>query len=139
KIIEVKELKYQWHSKGNSFIANSTNPVHWDDEYFIMFIHNFLDPPGYAQRNRVYMQYAILISKNTLLPTSVIPYPLLIGGAERGRHPGVHYTMSLVNGDDKLFAFYGEADKHVGVVVFNRDIMNTLFKMYQLGVPMELS
>src|SRR5262249_13813318 len=97
KFMEVKMLDYKWYR--SQFISNSTNPVSWDEDHYIMFIHDYLEPPRHAQRNRIYMQYAALISKTTLLPTSVIPKPLLIGGTGKGRHPGVHYTMSLVNRD----------------------------------------
>ena len=130
KVLEV-ELDYQWYEKGK-FVGNSTNLVSWDDEHYIMFIHDFLEP-RYEQRNRAYMQYATLISKSTLLPTSVIPRPLVIGGDELGRHPGVHYTSSLVNRDDGgLYAFYGEGDTHTGLTIFEKKELTKLFKQYQI-------
>ena len=131
KIIEAPDLNFQWHEKGK-FIGNSTNLVSWDDEHYILFIHDFLDPE-FGQRNRAYMQYAALISKTTLLPISVIPKPLVIGGIEEeGRHPGVHYTSSLVNCHDGLYAFYGEGDTHISTVVFNKDELARLFKLYRI-------
>ena len=124
KLLEV-DPDYQWYDKGK-FIRNSTNIVPWDDDHYILFIHDFLDP-RYEPRNRTYMQYATLISKKTLLPTSIIAEPLQMGGEEGGRHPGVHYTSALVNQDEGLYAFYGQGDSHTGVVVFNKDILNGLF------------
>ncbi|MBP0019496.1 MAG: hypothetical protein J7647_18335 [Cyanobacteria bacterium SBLK] len=129
KILEA-ELDYQWYDKGK-FIGNSTNFVSWDDDRYILFVHDFLDPK-YDQRNRTYMQYGISIDKKTLLPTNIIPQPLVMGGEESGRHPGVHYTSALVNREDGLYAFYGQGDSHTGVVVFNKDCLNELFDRYQL-------
>ncbi|NER36906.1 MAG: hypothetical protein F6J93_23540 [Oscillatoria sp. SIO1A7] len=129
KVLEAA-LNYQWYDKGK-FIGNSTNLVSWDRDHYILFIHDFLDP-RYELRNRTYMQYGTLISKKTLLPTSIIPRPLEIGGDEPGRHPGVHYTSALVNREDGLYAFYGQGDSHTGVVVFNKDSLNELFDRYQL-------
>ncbi len=124
KLLEV-DPHYQWYEKGK-FIRNSTNIVSWDDNHYILFIHDFLDP-RYEPRNRTYMQYATLISKKTLLPTSIIAEPLQMGGEEGGRHPGVHYTSALVNQEEGLYAFYGQGDSHTGVVVFNKDTLNILF------------
>ncbi len=124
-------LTYEWYEKGN-FVRNSTNLVSWDHQHYIMFIHDFLDPQN-DERNRSYMQYATLISKKTLLPTSIIPEPLVMGGDELGRHPGVHYTSSLINQEDGLYAFYGQGDSHTGLVVFNKDKLNGLFDQYSLS------
>ncbi|MDT9340160.1 hypothetical protein VV11_012100 [Trichodesmium erythraeum 21-75] len=129
KILETS-FAYQWHEKGQ-FIRNSTNPVSWDNDHLIMFVHDFLDLNN-DQRNRYYMQYGILISKNTLLPTHVIPRPLVMGGDESGRHPGVHYTSSLVNKKEGLYSFYGQGDSHTGVVLFNKDKLTQLFEQYSL-------
>ena len=103
KVLEA-DLTYQWYDKGK-FVGNSSNLISWDDEHYIMFVHDFLEPK-HEQRNRAYMQYGTLISKKTLLPTHVIPRPLVMGGDEPGRHPGVHYTSALVNRDDSLYAFF---------------------------------
>ncbi|MEA5532393.1 hypothetical protein [Crocosphaera sp. XPORK-15E] len=130
KILEA-EPNYQWYDKGK-FVGNSTNLVSWNEDHYIMFVHDFLEPK-HEQRNRAYMQYGTLISKRTLLPTSIIPRPLIIGGDEPGRHPGVHYTSALVNREDGLYGFYGQGDTHTGIVVFNKDYLNGLFDQYQLN------
>ncbi|NER36904.1 MAG: hypothetical protein F6J93_23530 [Oscillatoria sp. SIO1A7] len=129
KILEANP-DYQWYEKG-AFIGNSTNLVSWDDDSYIMFVHDFLEP-RYGQRDRAYMQYGVLISKHTLLPTNIITRPLIMGGDESGRHPGVHYTSALVNRDDGLYAFYGEGDSHTGIVIFNKNSLNELFSEYRL-------
>jgi hypothetical protein len=131
-VMETRPVQYEWLGTGGRFISNSTNPVIWDDDHYIMFIHDHIDPDWPEQRNRLYMQYAVLISTTSLLPTSIVPTPLLIGGRERGRHAGVHYTMSLVNGDDALYAFYGEGDTHSSVVVFDKQILAGLLASHQL-------
>lgn len=127
KLLEAN-LNYQWYNK-KEFVGNSTNVVSWDDEHYIMFIHNFLENQ-YQQRNRAYMQYGVLIRKKTLLPTNIIPRPLVMGGDEPGRHSGVHYTSSLVNRKKGLYAFYGQGDSHIGVVTFNKDRLHELFEQY---------
>jgi hypothetical protein len=129
KILEAHP-NYQWYDKGK-FVGNSTNLVSWDEDHYIMFIHDFLEP-RHEQRNRAYMQYGTLISKDTLLPISIIPRPLMMGGDEPGRHPGVHYTSALVNREDGLYGFYGQGDTHTGIVVFNKDHLNGLFAQYRL-------
>ncbi|MEM9540265.1 MAG: hypothetical protein AAGA60_12290 [Cyanobacteria bacterium P01_E01_bin.42] len=129
KILEAAP-QYQWYDKGK-FTGNSTNLISWDSDRYIMFVHDFLEPK-YEQRNRAYMQYGVLIDKNTLLPTSIIPRPLVMGGDEIGRHPGVHYTSALVNRKNGLYAFFGEGDTHTGVVIFNKDRLNGLFEQYRL-------
>ncbi|MGK7887019.1 MAG: hypothetical protein AB4057_20620 [Crocosphaera sp.] len=127
KILE-ENLSYQWYDK-KKFVGNSANVVSWDDEHYITFVHDFLEPK-HEQRNRAYMQYGVLISKKTLLPTNIIPRPLVMGGDEPGRHPGVHYTSSLINREDGLYGFYGQGDTHIGLVVFNKSPLNQLFAQY---------
>ncbi len=131
-IIDAGRLNYKWFQKGAKFVGNSTNPIIWDDEHYITFVHDFLEPEWPGQRNRVYMQYAILINRSTLLPSSVVPNPLVIGGSESGRHPGVHYTMSLVNRKDALYTFFGEADTHAGAMLFDKEVLSELFHEFSL-------
>ena len=127
--------EYAWQEDGFGFVGSSTNPVSWDSCHYILFIHNYVEPPPEMQRQRIYLQYGVLISKSSLLPTSVIPIPLLIGGSEDGRHPGVHYTTSLVNREEGLYAFHGEGDSHTGVAVFDKDELAALFDRYQVEEP----
>ncbi|MDJ0511176.1 MAG: hypothetical protein QNJ64_18255 [Crocosphaera sp.] len=129
KILEVN-LDYEWYEQGK-FIGNSSNIVSWDKDHYILFIHDFLDPK-YEPRNRTYLQYGVLISKKTLLPTHVIPKPLQMGGEEKGRHPGVHYTTALINKEDGLYTFYGQADSHIGVMIFNKNTLNQLFAQHKI-------
>jgi predicted GH43/DUF377 family glycosyl hydrolase len=122
---------FDWIEKASQFIGISTNPISWDEKNYIIFIHDYIEPDLSEQRNRVYMQYAALLDKITLMPSSVVPFPLLIGGQEQGRHPGVHYTMSLVNKDNKLYAFFGEGDTHCGVVIFDNKILSEIFNKHK--------
>ncbi|WP_107668839.1 hypothetical protein [Cyanothece sp. BG0011] len=121
---------YPWYNKGK-FIGNSSNIISWDKDHYILFIHDFLDPK-HEPRNRTYLQYGVLISKQTLLPTNIIPKPLQMGGEEKGRHPGVHYTTALVNKEEGLYGFYGQGDSHIGVMIFNKDTLNKLFSQSHL-------
>lgn len=122
--------RFNWIDKHAPFVSNSTNPIEWDEAHYITFVHDYLEPPRRHQRDRIYLQYGMLIDKSTLLPSSIIPEPLLIGGRERGLHPGVHYSTSLVLHGEHLFAFHGEGDSHTGVVVFNRSSLCKLFSQY---------
>ena len=130
KVLEV-DPDYQWYDKGK-FVGNSTNLVSWDDDHYILFIHDFLESSS-EQRNRAYMQYGVLVSKDSLLPTSIIPRPLIMGGDEPGRHPGVHYTSALVNREDGLYGFYGQGDTHTGITVFDKNYLNGLFDQHRLN------
>jgi hypothetical protein len=126
-------LYFPWYDKGGQFISNSTNVIEWDTSTYITFIHDYLQPSAIDVRNRVYLQYGMLIDKDTFRPTSIIPEPLLIGGSEDGRHSGVHYTTALVNRADGLYAFYGEGDSHTGVVIIEKDKLNNQFKKNRLA------
>ncbi|MGK7939872.1 MAG: hypothetical protein AB4062_06925 [Crocosphaera sp.] len=132
KFIEAN-LDYEWYNK-EKFIGNSSNIISWDANHYILLIHDFLDPKydKYEPRNRTYLQYGVLISKKTLLPTHIIPKPLQMGGEEKGRHPGVHYTTALVNKEDGLYSFYGQADSHIGVMIFNKDTLSKIFNWYHI-------
>jgi hypothetical protein len=131
-VVRTPPVQYEWLGAGGRFISNSTNPIVWDDGHYIMFIHDYIDADWPEQRDRLYMQYAVLISATSLLPTSIVPTPLLIGGRERGRYAGVHYTTSLVNRDNALYAFYGEGDTHSGVVELDREILSDLLASHRL-------
>ena len=78
------------------------------------------------------MQYGMLIDRSTLLPRSIVPEPFVVGGAEDGRHSGVHYTMSLLAQRQHVYAFFGEGDSHTGVVILNRGALDELFRRYTL-------
>ena len=126
-------LNYRWYDKGPCFIRLSTNPISWDEGHYILFIHDFIEI-GTSSRDRIYLQYGVLIDKHTLLPTSIIPEPLIIGGIqEQGRHQGVHYTTSLITRPTELLAFYGEADSHTSVAIFDRQVLDTLFQKNTLS------
>ncbi|MEB3230855.1 MAG: hypothetical protein VKJ64_07595 [Leptolyngbyaceae bacterium] len=123
---------WAWHNKGDRFISSSTNLIIWDESHYITFVHDYLESDASNFRNRTYMQYAVLVSRQSLLPVSVIPHPLLMGGYEQGRHPGVHYTMALVRHHDQLLAFYGEGDSHTGVAIIDANRLDALFLAHRL-------
>lgn len=129
--IENFEIDLGKWSAGNVF--NSTNPVVWDENHYLTFVHHRFESIKPGDRNRLYMQFGMLIDRQTLLPVSVVPEPLLIGGTESGRHLGVHYTMSLMVDDDLLYAFYGEGDTHTGVVMIDKATLGDAFRQHYSG------
>lgn len=102
-------------------LFNSTNPIVWDDDHYLTFFHTYMRSSVPRDRNRLYLQYAMLFDRETLLPAAVTPEPVVTGGGEEGIHPGVHYTMSLARHGDDLCAFYGEGDTHTGLLVIDRN------------------
>lgn len=123
-------FRFALRYKPQTGLFNSTNPVAWGSDHYLTFIHTYMRSCVRGDRNRLYMQYAMLIDRHTLLPVSVIPEPIVIGGAEEGRHSGVHYTMSLVNAGDDLYAFFGEGDSHTGMLVIDKDVLNQNFQRH---------
>ena len=111
-ITAIDNLKIDLRQWSPGSLCNSTNPIVWDEDHYVTFIHFRFESINHRDRNRLYLQFGMLIDRQTLLPVSVISKPLATGGSETGRHTGVHYTMSLVAGDDVLYAFYGEGDMH---------------------------
>lgn len=105
-------------------LFNSTNPIVWDDDHYLTFFHTYMRSNVPRDRNRLYLQYAMLIDRETLLPSAVTPEPVVTGGDEEGTHPGVHYTMSLAKYGDDLCAFYGEGDMHTGLLLIDRNKLN---------------
>ena len=109
-------------------LFNSTNPILWDEDHYLTFFHTYMKSSVPGDRNRLYLQYAMLIDQETLLPVGVTPDPVVAGGGEDGLHPGVHYTMSLAKFGDDLCAFYGEGDMHTRLLVIDRDGLNQKFR-----------
>ena len=108
-------------------LFNSTNPIVWDDDHYLTFFHTYMTSSVPRDRNRLYLQYAMLFDRETLLPAAVTPEPVVTGGGEEGIHPGVHYTMSLAKHGEDLCAFYGEGDMHAGLLVMDRQKLNQAF------------
>lgn len=106
-----------------SFVGSSSNPVVLDTDRLIMFVHDYVDPDYPYQRNRLYRQYAATLRRSTLLPDRALTDPIVVGGDEQGRHPGVHYTSALVCEERQVRAFYGEGDTNTGVVTINRQML----------------
>jgi predicted GH43/DUF377 family glycosyl hydrolase len=105
-------------------LYNSTNPVEWDENHFLLFVHARYSS---GTMHRLYEQYGVLIDKSTLLPVYSTREPLITGGSEEGKHPGVHYTMAALPRDEGILTFYGEGDSHSGMVLMDRKILQERF------------
>ncbi|MCY6380221.1 hypothetical protein [Hoeflea prorocentri] len=129
--LDAGEFSFGKQSAGPVF--NSTNPVVWDADHYVTFIHQRFDSVNLDDRNRLYLQFGMLIDRKTLLPVSIVAEPLITGGMAAGRHKGVHYTMSLMVAEDVLYAFYGEGDTHTGVVEFDKAALGDAFSKHYFG------
>ncbi len=116
-VIDAGSLPLKVRFRSGFGLFNSTNPIPWDEQHYLSFFHTYMPSSMPGVRNRLYLQYAMLIDRRTLLPVAITPDPVLAGGGEEGVHPGVHYTMSLAKRGGDLCTFYGEADTHTGLVV----------------------
>ena len=132
-VAEIDDPKIELGRWSSGFLSNSTNPVVWDADHYLTFVHTSLSGAERTDDNRLYLQFGMLIDRQTLRPVSVIPEPLVTGGAESGRRSGVHYTSSLVVGEDVLYAFYGEGDTHTGVTVFDKTALGDEFRRHYIG------
>ena len=56
--------RYRW--------SMSTNPIVYNDEYYITFIHKYL----IKNKKKLYSHYILLIDRDTLLPKLILPKPI---------------------------------------------------------------
>jgi hypothetical protein len=91
-------------------LSNSANPITFEGGY-LGFWHT-IDEGRYVQ-GAYYLDANLRIRYRTGV--------LLDGGnVQEGFKPGVLYVSALVGLDDRVLAFYGEADAHTGVAIFDR-------------------
>jgi predicted GH43/DUF377 family glycosyl hydrolase len=106
----VKEEDNGWADEHPSVLSNSANLVAIDDGY-LGFWHRIID--GRYVQGAVWLGPDLSIRGRT---------GVLLDGREvvDGFKPHVIYVSALILDDDRLLAFYGEADAHVGVAIFDR-------------------
>ncbi len=94
-----------------TMVSFSTNPVDFDDRYWLVIIHQI----KYKFTGRCYFHWAVLIDKATLLPVKITSKPIFSGMGARGRVPGYRYISSVLKTDDEILFFAGEGDIFVTV------------------------
>lgn len=100
-----------WAAELPGTLSNSANLIPFDDGY-LGFWHTIDDGR--------YVQGAYLLDAELRIRYRT---GVLLDGREvcEGFKPGVLYVSGLVAVDDRVLAFYGEADAHTGVAVFDRE------------------
>lgn len=99
-----------------TFTGLSTVPVDWDDEHWLILIHQ-VDPGGMG---RLFLQWGVLVCRRDLRPVAVARRPWLVGWGSRGRLRGALYASSVVTDGDDIHVFCGEGDSYCTVVVLSR-------------------
>lgn len=105
-----------------TMVSQSTNPIDYDQEHYLMVIHQT------ENRNfgRCYHHWAILISKETLLPVKITANPIFSGMGARGRTPGIRYISSIIKRGNEILFFAGEGDIYMTVSKRKVDQINQL-------------
>ncbi len=102
-----------------TMVSFSTNPIDYDDEHFLMLIHQVqhVDRDRGAKR---YHQWAVLLDRQSLLPMKISSEPLCRGRGARGRLRTILYVMSVLRRGDEFVLFCGEGDSHLTRMTLNR-------------------
>jgi predicted GH43/DUF377 family glycosyl hydrolase len=103
------------------YLSGSTNPVTYDDENYIFFIH-------YRDEYKVYCHHLVLMNKETLEPIFISENPIFRQAETKGIKNGVLYLVSHIkttNGD-WIFSF-GEGDLYTKIVrIKHEELSNQL-------------
>lgn len=109
----LKEEDNGWSARYPGLISNSANLIPFDGGY-LGFWHTVVGGR--------YVQGALRLDRD--LSIAAVTGVLLDGAEIRdGFKPGVLYVSSLVAQGDRILAFYGEADSHTGVAIFDADAL----------------
>lgn len=108
-----KSLEWKLNNDGTSgnLISFSTNPIDFDEKYWVLIIHQFT----VKSFGRCYDHWAVLINKETLLPEKITAKPIFTGMGARGRTPGIRYISSILKVENDILFFAGEGDVYVTV------------------------
>ena len=87
-------------------IRNSVNPVDYDAEHFLHVVHKVY--PG-----KQYAFWAVLIGKETLLPTFISDRPLVCGW--HSAPASIIYVCALVPRESEILVFGGLNDSSIGI------------------------
>lgn len=100
-----------------TFVSYSTNPIHYDDQHFLLLIHQ-VDPHGMG---RLYYHCGVLIDKASMYPVKVTADPLFSGIGARGTLRGVVYVMSVVAEQNDFIFYNGEGDTYLSRTTIAKD------------------
>lgn len=106
-----------------TLVSFSTNPIDYDEKHWFGVIHQI----QHKITGRCYYHWAILISKETWMPTSITSKPIFSGNGARGRLPGIRYISSVLKIEEELLFFAGEGDVYVTLTKRKRKEMEKLF------------
>lgn len=119
-----KELiqKIPLHKK--YFWSGSTNPVSFDDNTYMFFVH-------YRDESKVYCHHLILMDKKTLLPILISENPVFRKEETQGVKNGVFYLMSHTKVNDTEWVFsFGEGDFNTKLILIkHEDILNQILSV----------
>jgi hypothetical protein len=90
-------------------VSYSTNPIHYDDDYLLVLVHQSIRRHG----GRCYYHWGVLLDKNSLHPKKVTSRPLLSGIGARGELRGVLYVASVIKMGEDFVLFNGEGDSYL--------------------------
>jgi len=111
--------KYKW--------SMSANPIIFNDDYYITFIHRFhrINSKKYTPK-KIYTHHILLIDRETLLPKIILVKPIFniknIDNSDTRNY--IHYISSISIEDDKLYIYFGESDINVGYSILDLQIIN---------------
>jgi predicted GH43/DUF377 family glycosyl hydrolase len=109
----------------NKFVSLGTNPISYDHEHYLLLIHRFRRTR--KRIGRVYLHWAVLIDKQTLLPVKITRKPVFKGGHYRGFFRGVIYPTSILRSDDYFLFFNGEGDSHLSYTKIKKETLDKEF------------
>lgn len=118
-----REIKIKTNLNKKYFWSGSTNPVEFDENHLMLFVH-------YRDEKKVYCNHLILLDKKTLEPTLMSENPIFREDKNKGIKPNVLYLMShtRVNNEEWIFSF-GEGDMNTKIIkIKHENLVEQLFK-----------
>jgi hypothetical protein len=76
---------------------------------------------------RLYYHWAVLLDRDTLLPSKISSVPLFVGGQARGILPGIVYVMAAFEMDDQMFFSLCESDSHASVLTVPKSSLDEIW------------
>ena len=104
-----------------AFLSLSTNPISYDERHYLVLVH-------IRNPRAIYIHWAILIDKETLLPVQVSVRPIIKGGNVQRSDRGVVYVQSVIARGDRFVFFFGEGDAHTSYAWVDKTALDAVFK-----------
>ncbi|MBF0216419.1 MAG: hypothetical protein HQL30_05420 [Candidatus Omnitrophica bacterium] len=125
KAISIREKVNNYLQVGKKIILSlSTNPISYDEHHYLMMVHKAYRLWPFC---RLYVQWAMLIDKKSLLPVKVSRKPVFTGKYARGSVSGVIYTTSVLCLKNDVLIFNGEGDSYLSYARLSRAKLNRYF------------